>query len=49
MDFSLVLKVLKVMVGNYHRRGLAAHTTVSQAFKADFVPFWDAGQKLLVF
>ena len=45
------------MVGNFHLRGktfenvlgLASHTTVNQAFKADFVPFWDAGQKLLVF
>ena len=47
--FSLVLKVVKVTVGNFHLRVLASHTTVSQAFKADFVPFWDAGQKLLVF
>ena len=47
--FSLVLTVVKVMVGNFHLRGLASHATVSQAFKADFVPFGDASQKLLVF
>ena len=47
--FSLVLMVVKVMVGNLHLRGLASHATVSQAFKACFVPFGDAGQKLLVF
>ena len=47
--FSLVLMVVKVMVGNLHLRGLASHATVSQAFKAYFVPFGDAGQKLLVF
>ena len=41
--------VVKVMVGNLHLRGLASHAIVSQAFKADFVPFRDAGQKLLVF
>ena len=47
--FSLVLMVVKVMVGNLHLRGLASHATVSQAFKAYFVPFGDAGQKLIVF
>ena len=47
--FSLVLTVVMVMVGNLHLRGLASHATVSQAFKAYFVPFGDAGQKLLVF
>lgn len=36
-------------MGNLHLRGLASHATVSQAFKACFVPFGDAGQKLLVF